>query len=368
MIVNGSALAACLLVGVTAASADVTSGVAAAEAVETRPPADGAFLRCSCSDMPGSQMLFNPAFGDDIFHAHPAGGGMVSYKYMRMSMEGLRSDTSRVGLNQVGFDRGRPFDFMMIPTSMTMDMHMLMLMYGITDRFTVMGMLNYQVNSMEMLMDMGPMMGPPKPDPTMRTEGWGDTELRGIYKISEDFTGSLGLSLPTGDIDQKATMMGETFRAPYDMQLGSGTFDLKPALTYSRLSDDKLWNWGGQAMYTWRTFDNEHDYRLGNNIKLNSWLQRAFGPASMWVRMTFNDTGRISGHDAEIDRLLVDAPTPDADPDNYGGQRFDGALGVSCKVGPGSIGIECGVPLYQNLNGLQLETDWFLTVGAQIMF
>ncbi len=75
---------------------------------------------------------------------------------------------------------------------------MFMVMYGITDRLTVMAMANYQVNKMDMLMDMGPgkmITG----EPPMSTSGFGDTELRGIYKINKYLVGSLGLSLPTGE-------------------------------------------------------------------------------------------------------------------------------------------------------------------------
>ena len=272
--------------------------------------------------------------------------------------------------------RGSKYDYMMIPTEMTMDMHMLMVMCGITDRLTLMAMGNYQDNEMHMLMDMGPMR-PIMREPAMSTEGWGDTELRGIYKIDKSFVGSLGLSLPTGDTEQDFTTMRTRFRAPYDMQLGSGSYDLKPALTYNGVSGDALWNWGGQVMYTWHTAENDNDYRLGDTVKVNTWLQRAFGPASSWLRLAFNNTERIHGQDSEIQKLLgsgdggmsmMSAPTPDADPNNYGGKRADAAIGVSYKVGVCSVGVEGGMPFYQDLNGLQLKTDWFLTAGVQAMF
>ena len=107
---------------------------------------------------------------------------------------------------------------------MTMDMYMPMVMYGITDRLTVMVMGNYQVNKMKMLMDMGPMMGISEDSP-MRTAGIGDTELRGMYKINEYLVGSLGISLPPG-ASRRIRHYGHDFSRPYDMQLGSGTYDL----------------------------------------------------------------------------------------------------------------------------------------------
>ncbi len=126
---------------------------------------------------------------------------------------------------------------MMIPTSMTMDMQMVMAMYGITDRVTVMAMTSYVANKMKMTMDMGPIMGTFSSAP-MSTSGFGDSELRGMYKINNYFVGSLGLSLPTGSIKRTVDVMGMGMRAPYDMQLGSGTYDLKPALTYNGLGED----------------------------------------------------------------------------------------------------------------------------------
>lgn len=59
---------------------------------------------------------------------------------------------------------------------------------------------------------------------------------------------------------------------------------------------------------------------------------------------------------------------PDADPRNDGGSRLDGMLGLNLLKGPVSIGIEGGVPLYQDLNGLQLKTRWLLNIGMQLMF
>lgn len=319
---------------------------------------------------PGSQMIFNPAFGDDIYHTHPAGMWMFSYKFMHTDMSGLRDGTSKVSVDNVIPMMGTKYGYMMAPTKMSMDMHMVMLMYGISDHLTLMGMTNYQDNAMDMLMNMGMGKGN-KAEPTMRTGGIGDSELRGIYRITDDLVGSLGLSIPTGDITQDFTTMGMKFRAPYDMQLGSGTVDFKPALTYSDLSADAAWNWGGQASYTHHTGRNYAGYSLGDNVKLTSWLQRALGPVSTWFRLAYSNTGHISGRDKQIQKILdpkMGAPSPDADPVNYGGERLDGFVGVSFAAGPFSMGIEGGVPLYQNLNGLQLETDWYLTAGLQMMF
>jgi len=317
---------------------------------------------------PGALLTFSPAFGDMVYHLHPAGTWMANFRFMRMDMNGLRDGTTDVPVEKVSPVGSSPYGYMMTPTEMTMDMYMLMVMYGVTERLTISAMGSYQYNKMDMLMNMG--MGNVA-QPPMRTEGVGDTEVAASYGIARNLVGTLAVSIPTGSIDHKTTMMGMEFRAPYDMQTGSGTFDLKPSLTYNALNRDSAWNWGAQGTYVWRMGKNGNDYSLGNVFKATGWLQRAFGPAASWLRLAYGDTGRIKGSDPEIDKILdpvMGAPTPDAVPGNYGGQRLDAFLGMSFGYGPVSLGVEGGVPLYQNLNGLQLKTDWLLTVGVQAMF
>ena len=208
----------------------------------------------------------------------------------------------------------------------------------------------------------------------MATGGLGDTEVDAIYKIHHSdlgyLTGTLGLSIPTGSTTQTIAMMGSGYRAPYDMQLGSGTVDFKPALTYNWISDDVLWNLGGQVSGIVHMGSN-HGYSLGDSLKVSSWVQRAFGPATTWVRLKFTDTDKIQGYDPQIQALmnpLTGAPTPDANPNNYGGQILDVLVGASYKYNAFSFGVEGGVPAYQYLNGLQMKNSYQLTGGFQAMF
>jgi hypothetical protein len=327
---------------------------------------------CHMEMVSGGQMLFNPGFGADTYHTHPAGMWMFNYKFMRMNMRGLRDGTRNVGVEDVIPMEGSEYGYMMAPTDMTMDMHMFMVMYGITDRLTLMSMANYLRNEMNMLMNMG-MGNGNTPEPPMRNSGLGDTEIRGVYKINRYLDGSLGLSLPTGDIERELETMGRRYRLPYGMQLGSGTYDLMPAITYTDFSGDARWNWGAQAVYTWRPGKNKNDWSFGDRLEATGWLQRAFGPFTSWLRLAYIEEGQIKGRDSEIQKLLdpnpmVGAPSPDADPANYGGRRIGGMLGLSFMYKSYSIGVEGGAPLYQDLNGLQLKTTWFLNVGIQGMF
>ena len=88
-----------------------------------------------------------------------------------------------------------------------------------------------------------------------RSEGAGDTTIGALFRGGETATGKwhygLGLSLPTGSIKQTGTvltpmnMTATGKRLPYPMQLGSGSYDLKPSITYN--GDWGSWRVGGQA-------------------------------------------------------------------------------------------------------------------------
>ena len=84
----------------------------------------------------GSQFLYNPVFGgtDNMYHVHPEGMWMFNTRVMHMEMDGLQAGTTPIAASQVGpaVFPGSPFPnvkypYMMIPTKMSMDMAMSML-------------------------------------------------------------------------------------------------------------------------------------------------------------------------------------------------------------------------------------------------
>jgi len=82
-------------------------------------------------------------------HAHTQGDWMFSYRFMRMDMDGNRDDSDRVSTKKV------LKDYMIAPKSMTMDMHMLGAMYGVSDDLTVMLMVPYLDLEMDHVTRMG---------------------------------------------------------------------------------------------------------------------------------------------------------------------------------------------------------------------
>ena len=72
--------------------------------------------------------------------------------------------------------------------------------------------------------------------------------------------------------------------------------------------------------------------------------------------------GNIDGADPELNPAVV----PTADPNRRGGKRVDFVLGVNVYVPKGRfkgnrVAFEAGIPVYQSLDGPQLENDWRLT-------
>ena len=301
-----------------------------------------------------------------VHHAHQAGSWMVEYTYMRMEMEDLLDGTDDVSPGEVtAMPSMGGFGFLMSPESMTMDMHMVMAMYGITDQVTLMGMLNYLDLEMDMVAANGD-------ESKMSTSGIGDTLLGAMYSLNPAWTLSLGLSVPTGSIDEEGDMdMGAMTMTdvtlPYPMQLGSGTYDLIPSVTYNWHHND--WTAGGQFSYTYRIGENDNDYTLGDRAEASAWLKRKLIPNLMVSgQLNYADWGNIDGADEDIPQTMVMMnnimkTSPTADPDLQGGSRMDLLLGVNAMFGHGhSLGLNYGVPIMQDLDGPQMKTDNLLSI------
>ena len=190
---------------------------------------------------------------------------------------------------------------------------------------------------------------------------------------------NLGLSLPTGSIDEQDRTPGMggfgTRQLPYPMQLGSGTVDVKPGITLVGQKGD--WSWGAQAMATIRIDENKANYQLGNQVEASSWIARRL---SDWVSSSFRmrslTWGNIHGRDTRIPTSGMGVngfAVPTADPNLRGGTRLDALFGANFYIRRGFMkghrfAVETGLPVYQYLDGPQLQTDWTLTAAWQYAF
>jgi len=295
-------------------------------------------------------------------HIHKKNEWMVGYRFMHMGMNGNLSDDNQVSNANV------LKDYMVTPTSMTMDMHMASLMYAPSDNLTLMAMMPYQSNSMEHVTRMGQKF-------TTRSEGIGDLKIMAnavTYRTRWDehiFNIKGGLSIPTGSITERDdTPMGKNQKLPYPMQLGSGTFDFIPGISYAGLNQN--WGWGAQMLGTIRTGKNDQHYRLGDKLDGSLWLSRIW---DNWISTSIRMNGEwwedIHGEDSELNRTMVTT----ANPNIRGGKRVNMLLAIELYAPQGGLkgqhlGFELGLPVYQALDGPQLETDWTISAGWQWTF
>lgn len=289
-------------------------------------------------------------------HRHKEGEWMASYRFRYMNMDGNLNGSSSVSEATV---LGR---YMISPVEMDMSSHMVGLMYAPSDRVTVSLMLPYMSKSMKHVTRAGTNF-------TTSSSGLGDIKAAALIGLWENEKHNLhlnaGLSLPTGTIDARdTTPAGPDSLLPYPMQLGSGTLDLMPGLTYSGHTED--WSWGAQALATIRTGSNSNGYRLGHAGDFSLWGARKWNDnVSSSLRLNALAWGDISGRDARLNPAMIAT----ADPKLRAGSRLDLLLGLNGNFGNGHrLAIEGGVPIAQSLDGPQLKTKFVITGGWQFSF
>ncbi len=292
-------------------------------------------------------------------HVHGEGEWMFSYRYMYMNMEDLM-----IGSNDATFEDALA-NYMVTPTKMPMNMHMLGTMYAPSDKITLMAMVNVTTMEMDHITRMGGTF-------TTKSSGFGDTKISAFYKILDKKRQvvhvRLGLSIPTGSIteaDVTPASTPNTTELPYPMQIGSGTYD--PTLHITYLFQGPIFSYGGQLSGVFRLGENDRKYTLGNRFAINNWfgfklsnwfsLEATLG--HIWV-------GDIGGVDPNLNPMMVIT----ADTANSGGTILNSGLGFNLYAPSGTFknfrfGFEFGYPLYQKLNGIQLKNKETVTMGVQ---
>ncbi len=301
-------------------------------------------------------------------HMHAMGEWMISYRFMTMEMEGLLNGSSDINLSsQLGTMRA-PGNFDMVPVKMSMDMQMLGAMYAISERWTLMGMVNYLDNEMDMIMAMG-VMRMQMPMKAVNS-GLGDLKLAGLYDLASWDSGrrihfNIGISVPTGSIDEKSSdnPLG------YGMQLGSGTWDFHPAITYLAQTED--YSYGTQLGGIFRIGENDQDYTLGNKIEATIWGARKITDAiSASAKLDYSSQDEIDGRDARLNNRNMMMPSPGYSTTSQGRDITTLGLGLNYYFQNGvlkghRLAAEWETPLDQKVNGVQLELDSIWTLGWQ---
>ena len=197
------------------------------------------------------------------------------------------------------------------------------------------------------------------------TDNLGDVRITGRYQgIIQDCTYGVlgvvgGVKLPTGSFTETGTSTDPTAPgpAPIDrgLQPGSGTTDIILGAYYSN-DIAQNWDYFSSVLYQ-RALDYRQEYRPGDNVGFNLGMRYAgisyFSPL---VQFNFKYANRDSG--AQADRYST------------GGTLLYISPGVSVPIVSRHLALYgfVQVPLYQDLNGVQLAPRFTTTVGMRYSF
>ena len=342
-----------------------------------------------------------------------AGDFMVGYRYMWASQSGNMLNGTNPVNDEAIFNSGctepETLGCFLTPDSMTMSMHMLDLMYAPTDWLTLMLMPQF----VDMHMGMRGLEGGHQPTPfgldidghvphhlqnPHDTGGIGDLGMYALVKLFDNGThhihATAGLSAPTGDVNLQIRRTHHTDGGYHDygMQLGSGTWDFKPSLTYTGAVDK--FSWGAQANGIVRMEDhNKSGYRLGDMFQGTAW--GGYNPTN-WltatVRGVYTVQGTVNGQfngssggqfvnpnnpiDENTSKPGVNTQLrfgPQDYPANYGGRFWDVGFGLSAVVPSGDLAgnrfsVEWLQPVHTDFNGYQLDRDGALSATWGVAF
>ena len=322
--------------------------------------------QCSDMDMDGMKMgdmMKNMKRPDYVFPVGVKGGKnmmpkriMFGYKFGTMDMDCCKDSTNSVNNS---FIQG--LGFSMAPTDMTMDMHMFSAMYALNNKISLMAMLPYIEKEMEMIKLSGMMTG--KKHKTS-SRGIGDLSIAGLYKISDKSNFKLQISIPTGEFDEKDhNMSGVLKTLPYPMQLGSGTYDATLGYSYQEIFNN--WSYGFQLNATKRFDYNSEDWKYGDRREASAWVAKPISKSlSFSFGLDIEHQDNIKGKSSNRNNM-----TPTWNEYFHSHLRVSSNVGLNFKI-PNSktrIGIQCGVPIYEDVDGPQMDPDFKCNLGFSSM-
>jgi len=299
---------------------------------------------------------------------------MVGYRYSYTNQDGQMLHNSNRVSNKAAQNGCGKQPCQERPSEMSMQMHMLDLMYAPTDWLNVM--------LMPQLMDMNMGLESLSGSNTESEHGGGhkvhalgDTLMAAMIKAFDmpghHMHAGLAFSAPTGSVEETVDGRDESdsLLQDYGMQPGSGTWDFIPSLTYTGHAEN--WSWGSQLSGTKRLqSQNDAGYALGDRFQANLWGGYSFTDwLSTSVRGIYTSQGKIKG---EFNQAHAQSATVDYTA-NYGGQYWDIGFGVNLSVPTGpfsghNFSVEWQQPLADNVNGYQLEREGSLFATWNYMF
>jgi hypothetical protein len=294
-------------------------------------------------------------------------------QYKTVEFEGYLDGTDKLSYDQVLWEGPSETrtdkNFPVVPSVITQDVTAFALSYEINEDWRV----HLSVPHIEQNTDHISIV-PGYKEFSIRTSGIGDVVVTATQRLlsrpNSNWWLSMGISLPTGSIDEE----GDTPRAPgnqqlpYTMQLGSGTYDIPLEVSYHSLGSR---DWSTSFSANIRMGENDRGYRLGNNYSLSGRYRFHMLPTlHPFVGIDIQYSDSIHGADKS---LLVDSPFPYpasiTNPDLYGGTSIGARIGLNWTIADKyRLAGEFGKPLYQNLNGPQPKQDWYSSFQLSRIF
>jgi hypothetical protein len=195
---------------------------------------------------------------------------------------------------------------------------------------------------------------------TFDPDGITDMVVSGKYRFYHGPLGQFafigGLKIPTGR-DEVTNSAGE--RVEPSATAGSGSWDYVTGLAYSSFLTPRL-TLDASALYTFRT--EHYDFRLGNRVDAGLALAYRFNEDVK----AFPQTSAFV--EANLRRLSMSEEEGEDDV-NTGGTTFFVSPGFRVRFSPAvAFSIAVQVPLTQDLNGQQLETEYKVSAALSVTF
>ena len=304
-------------------------------------------------------------------HVHGAGEWMFEYKYMNMYMEDNRIGSRTVSdavavpavvgglvVDGIATNNGAS------PTQMTMEMHMIHVMYGVSDEITAYTMI--MLPSLTMDHTRGPANGAgPGTAFTTHNSGFGDLSVGALFSVwhdeDDDLILNIGGTAPTGDIFRTTTIPtgGAVVQPlPFPMRLGSGTFNFRPAATWKHYFHES--SFGMQFSTDLPIGRNYRGYSVGEDYRFNMWYSHLLSDnLALSVRLENQWRTNYDGNDPMTPDGVISTNVESF----RGGYFLNLGAGVMALLDGHLFSVELVPTLYQDLDGIQLETDWSLVAS-----
>ncbi len=307
-------------------------------------------------------------------HIHKKNEIMFSLRFSNMLMNEMLTGTKDISANLIMSAPNGASDgsgrYMNSPISMRINMYMFGVMYAPTDYLTFMAMSSY--SKKEMISQRMAMVGGSRFN--VNSSGIGDSRISGLFKIiGNNFSKThfaLGLSLPTGSINERdTTPTSLSSRLGYKMQNGSGTFD--PFLVLNNVNNFGLIKIGEQFQIKRPiSGNNSNGYHYGTSIDSSVWLSyRWIDNISTSFKVNYNYLAKMHGEDKEMSKRM----NPTMDSYNIGHQKFNVSFGFNYVntnkfLKNHRLAFELILPLHQKVRGIQMSDNYKIMMGWQYGF